>query len=217
MKYISDYAFTGCSALTSISIPEGVPRIGDSMFSGCNRLEIVNIPDSVTYIGHNAFNDCKIKSIVISDHVTSIGKYAFQNCRELTDINIPESVISIGIQAFNNTGYYNTESNWENGALYIGRHLISVDKETVSGEFTVKAGTISIAESVFAYCSELTGISIPESVTIIAERTFSGCDKLREINYSGTIAEWKAIKKAYMWNEGISACVVHCTDGDISI
>ena len=51
-------AFSGCSGLTSVTIPNSVTSIGDGAFSGCNGLTSVTIPNSVTFIGYSAFSGC---------------------------------------------------------------------------------------------------------------------------------------------------------------
>ncbi len=91
-----DYAFTGCSSLTSIVIPDSVTSIGDYAFYNCSSLTSIVIPDGVTSIGDWAFYGCSsLTSIVIPDGVTSIGGAAFCNCSSLTNITIPDSVTSI--------------------------------------------------------------------------------------------------------------------------
>ena len=98
---IGNYAFYGCSKLTSITIPNNVTWIENGTFSGCSGLTSVTIPNSVTYIGRNAFQDCSgITSIEIPNNVTSIGDAAFRNCSSLTSVTIPNSVTSIGYSAF---------------------------------------------------------------------------------------------------------------------
>ena len=84
---IGDYAFTGCSSLTSITIPDGVTSIGDYAFSGCSGLTSITIPDGVTSIGDYAFSGCSgLTSITIGNGITSIGYYAFYGCSSLTSI-----------------------------------------------------------------------------------------------------------------------------------
>ena len=98
---IGDRAFSSCTSLTSIVIPDGVTSIGDSAFSYCASLTSVVIPDSVTSIGDYAFSSChSLTSVVIPDSVTSIGDHAFSSCASLTSIEIPDSVTSIGDYAF---------------------------------------------------------------------------------------------------------------------
>ena len=52
---IADHAFSGCSGLTSINIPDGVTSIGNSAFYGCSGLTSIEIPNSVTSIGESLF------------------------------------------------------------------------------------------------------------------------------------------------------------------
>lgn len=124
---IGGNSFEGCDSLTNITIPNSVISIGEMAFYYCGSLESVTIPDSVISIGYSAFCGCSsLKSIVISNGLTSIEDYMFSDCSSLTNATIPNSVTSIGRLAF-------------------------------SG------------------CSSLTNITIPESVTNIEENAFDGC------------------------------------------
>ncbi|MDB4815596.1 leucine-rich repeat domain-containing protein [Akkermansiaceae bacterium] len=101
---IGEGAFYDCNSLTSITIGNGVTSIGDYAFSNCTSLTSITIPDSVTSIGGQAFRDCTtLTSITIPDGVTSIGFAAFYKCTSLTSITIPDSVTSIGSNAFKNS------------------------------------------------------------------------------------------------------------------
>ena len=98
---IGSFAFSDCSGLTSIEIPNSVTSIGDDAFSGCSGLTSIEIPNSVTSIGDWAFHYCSsLTSVVIPNSVTSIGDWAFDDCSGLTSIEIPNSVTSIGDYAF---------------------------------------------------------------------------------------------------------------------
>ena len=98
---IGNLAFSCCSGLTSVNIPDGVTSIGDFAFSECNSLTSVTIPGSVTSIGDFAFYCCSgLTSVDIPDGVTSIGNSAFSDCISLTSVTIPGSVTSIGNSAF---------------------------------------------------------------------------------------------------------------------
>ncbi len=106
---IGVYAFSNCTSLTSINIPESVNSIEDSVFNYCTSLKSIYIPESVTTIGDYTFDNCtSLKSINIPEGVTTIGVYAFHWCTSLTSINIPESVTSIEDSAF--FGCYNLTS-----------------------------------------------------------------------------------------------------------
>ena len=187
LEEIGFYAFSNCTRLASIIIPDSVTSIGDYAFSGCTNLESVEISNSVKEIGFYAFSNCtRLASIIIPDSVTSIGDYAFSGCTNLESITISDSVTNIGENAFYNTSYYNNSTNWKNGVLYIGNHLIAA-KDTLSGKYTIKSGTKTIATEGFYNCTSLTSINIPDSLTSIGSSAFSGCTGLTSLIISDSI------------------------------
>ena len=106
---IGNYAFDGCSGLTSITIPNSVTSIGNYAFDGCSGLTSITIPNSVTSIGDYAFDGCSgLTSVTIPNSVTSIGQAAFLGCSGLTSVIIGSGVISIGASAFYNTNLKKT-------------------------------------------------------------------------------------------------------------
>ena len=93
---IGDYAFSYCSGLTSVTIPNSVTSIGNYAFDYCSGLTSVTIPNSVTSIGKNAFAGCSgLTLVTIGNSVTSIGDYAFYGCN-LKNLIIGTGVLSIG-------------------------------------------------------------------------------------------------------------------------
>ena len=85
-------AFSSCSSLTRVTIPNGVTTIGDSAFYNCSGLTSVTIPKSVTTIGNNTFLGCTgLTSIIIPNSVTTIGKNAFRGCNGLASVTILNS------------------------------------------------------------------------------------------------------------------------------
>ena len=98
---LGDYAFRGCSGLTSLTLPSGVTSIDEGAFSGCSGLTSLTIPSSVTSIGDYAFSGCSgLTSLTLPSSVTSIGEYAFYGCSGLTSLTIPSGVTSIGWGTF---------------------------------------------------------------------------------------------------------------------
>ena len=159
---IGNYAFNSCSNLTSITVPDSVTSIGDFAFSYCSSLTSITIPDSVTSIGNYAFNSCSgLTSVTIGDGVTSIGRVTFSDCSSLTSITLPDSVTSIGDWAFSGCS-----------------SLTSI---------TIGDSVTSIGNEAFFYCSSLTSVTIPESVTSIGDEAFYSCSSLTSITIGDSV------------------------------
>ena len=97
---IGEYAFQG-SAVTSVSMPEGITSIGFEAFSGCQNLESVALPESLTTLDRVAFISCKLlRAIKIPSGVATIPDYCFNCCLSLENVTIPEGVTTIRKYAF---------------------------------------------------------------------------------------------------------------------
>lgn len=113
VKFIENYAFYGCTGLTSLTIHNSLSYIGTAVFVGCTGITdfIVN-PENSSFSSKDGvlFNKSQINLIKypgaktgaysVPNSVNSIESYAFSNCVELTSVVIPNSVISIGNNAF---------------------------------------------------------------------------------------------------------------------
>ena len=163
LKSINLMAFSSCSELTSIRIPENVTNIALSAFSTCTKLASVNIPESVTSIGTNAFYQCtSLSSITIPKNVNSISNNCFAGCSQLASITVDaENVV------FDSRGNCNAIINKENSSLIAGC------KNT-----TIQESVTDIASDAFRECTALLSITIPEGVRSIGSKAFDGCSAL---------------------------------------
>ncbi len=169
---IGSDAFSHCSDLASVSIPNSVTSIGDDAFYGCEGLTSITIPNSVTSIGLTAFALCKsLSSIKVGNGNTRYDSR--NNCNGIIETStntlivgcknttIPNSVTSIGFAAF-----------------YGCRGLTSI---------TIPNSVTSIGNNSFFSCSNLTSITIPNSVTFIGHSAFLGCSRLTSITIPNSV------------------------------
>ena len=188
---IGDYAFKGCSSLTSITIPGSVTSIGGDAFLRGSSLTSITIPGSVTSIGYSAFKGCSsLTSITIPSSVTNIKDSTFKGCSRLTSITIPSSVTSIGSAAFEGCSRLtsitipSSVTSIEVWAFYECSSLTSI---------TIPSGVTSIGGATFLRCSSLTSITIPSGVTSIGGYAFFECSNLTDVYYEGSEVEWKKV------------------------
>ena len=141
---ISNSAFSDCTGLTSVSIPNTVTSIGEKAFSGCTGLTSLTIPGSVTSIGKNAFDTCSsLASISVANKNTVYDSR--NNCNAII-----ETETNTLIRGCNNTNIPNNVT--------------------------------SINEKAFSGCTGLTSISFSENITSIGEAAFSGCTNLTAVS-----------------------------------
>jgi len=79
--------------IRSVTVQEGITRIGNHAFAGCESLMCVTLPESVVEISYEAFRDCKrLQAISIPQSVERIGRSAFAGCTQLVEIHLPRGV-----------------------------------------------------------------------------------------------------------------------------
>ncbi len=142
-----DYeAFSGCTGLTSVSIPNSVTSISNEAFWGCTGIHVLEVPSGVTYIGNKAFRGIR--------HVVYAGD-------------------ADGYDAFYGTTRHRA---YENGLFYYdtAKTILQGQDGTISGHLVIPSTVRKVSSSAFAGDSNITSLTIPASVDTIEREAFSG-------------------------------------------
>ena len=175
---IGDWAFSGCRSLTSVNIPNSVTSIGSGAFYECSSLTNITIPDSVTIIEDEVFSDCSsLESVDFGNGVTTIGTYAFMYCPSLTSVTIPDSVTFIGALAFGSV----TKVNIDSIAAWCNICFGAEDEEPYY--------TPPFYSAIDLYLNNelITDLVIPEGVTSIKNCVFCGCKSLTSVTIPNSV------------------------------
>ena len=166
--------FAGCTALKSITLPDGItggmlgaPALTNVKFApgikkinglgGCTALSNVIVPDSARQICEGSFSGCvSLQKIDIPEGVTSISNDAFGYCKSLQQVNLPDSLRRIGYNSFNNC------ASLQN--------------------LQITTDVAEIGSSAFANCTSLESISLPTNIQQINNSTFENCTSLKSID-----------------------------------
>lgn len=213
---IDDYAFSYC-ALSSVTLPKSLRRLGANPFCGCEKLkEIVpeegnseiSIQNGVLYAENGNRLVCypvclTDREYTIPEGTVEIGDSAFEGQGNLEKISWPHSVVSIGNQAFCDC-YGLTELILPVGIQSIGSGAFY----GCSGLTTVQlpAGLSEIKEETFYNCESLAEISLPDSVKRIGYEAFSSCSSLRDLSLPAGLQEID--ETAFDYCENLSVAVV---------
>ncbi len=171
-----------CEKVLKVVIEEGVTSIGDYAFYGCSNLSSISIADSVTAIGKETtysgygccFYDCdSLTEITIPKNVSVIAYNAFAGCNNLTAINVASG---------------NTYFSSADGVLY-NRYKTTLRAYPAgkTGAFTVPSGVYTISDSAFKGCQNLTAITLPSSLTTIDRNAFNDCKNLTAITIPSSV------------------------------
>lgn len=182
MSRISDSAFWNCNDLRSIELPEGVVTIGEGAFGACHNLERIELPASLQLVESSAFSGCYNLAYV---------------CYNETE----DAAFYLQIDADN---AYLVDAEWRykvpnpieqlTNVLYLPDGVTIIDSKafigTAAQAVVIPDGALTIQSRAFADCPALQYVSIPESITGIADDAFEGSNITIVCTEGGSVETW---------------------------
>lgn len=164
-------AFCECYSLASVIIPEGVTGIGGYAFYNC-ALTSVTIPGSVECIRDGAFNSCYyLASVTLENGVKEIQNEAFCGCHSLTSLTIPASVTKIGGNPFGN-------DSLDGNPFAFCSNLQTITVEEGNARYHSRGNCIIDKETKTLVAGCNYSVISPEDILSIGKMAFSGCREL---------------------------------------
>ena len=209
-----DLSIRDIGELTSILMQAGIdPLLGMTEIPTCflylqESIKFFNIPQGITKINNYAFVYTDLESITIPNSVKVIERSAFYGCKNLKTVKLPVGV-ELHRGAFSLSGLESIELK----DVKLQGYFIFYDCEQLKS-VTVKGDTPVIPAQTFQGCFNLTHVELPETLEQIEYGAFNRCDKLREINFAGTMDQWKNIK-IERDNRKLFSCKIICSDGTL--
>ena len=184
---------------TEVVIAEGTKVIANDAFSHCSNLKKITIPNSVTTIGEDAFLSCTgLTELTIPDSVTSIGATAFWNCSGLKSLSIGKGLLTVGSGAFRNCSALETV-NWnaesaadlnESVHVFSGSGKIPEGMNVVFGNDVLKIPAHLFNSSLNEYNKAAVGsVTLGSGIETIGKGAFSSCTDLKTINWNAKAAK----------------------------
>lgn len=175
---VGDWAFDGCAALTSVTLPASVTHLGSGAFSKTG-LPTVALPNGLTEIPDNCFaGSQRLTQLSIPAGVTRIGGWAFDGCTALTHIELPPTVCSIGHSAFGGCTSLAT--------LSLPPGVRSIEMYAFGGcaqldPVVIPNAVRTVGDAAYSGDRQLTTLTIGEGVQKIASCAFSCCESLEKV------------------------------------
>ena len=187
VKTIGTSAFSSCSNLQSVTLPNTITTINTDGFYGCVKLGSVNLPEGLQTIGIDAFYNCNLTSITIPSTVTSIGRRAFQGNATISVTWLPPTCT---IQTSTDAPFYSQNStitsftfgpNVQTVPSYICYNMSQIDT------IVLPPSVNSLGTYAFAYCKKLKSINLPTTQKTIPQNFLTGCSSLESIELPSTV------------------------------
>ena len=156
--------------------------LADRAYYGYQNLGSLALPEGLEEIGEFSFARSSLQEVVIPEGVTSIGYGAFYHCDRLGQVQLPGTITHIAPKAFDHTGWVNLFFEQGAGDYLVAGDGILLAYKGKEAQVRIPEGIRQIGPEVFQGHTEITSLTLPDSLEIIGEAAFADCDNLRQVS-----------------------------------
>ena len=218
LKVIKDSAFRNCSDLQSVVFPDTLTDVGSSAFAGCGSLKVFRLPDSVERIGSYVITE-EMEEIRIPGGITSASP--------IWSGNVEKLILSKNVREYKElySEYYRPV--WDDllGGVSVSNYIVEEGNPYLSsidgvlfnydqtelikypryreGSYRIPESVVSIADSAFESCINLTELTVNNSLKKIGDRAFHNCQNLSNVRLPDSVEEigWDAFSLCSQFTE----------------
>jgi len=231
LSEISSYAFYGCLSLQDVVLPSAIKTVNEGAFALCTTLKNLTIIGNLSCIGQGAFFNCsELASIrLFGSKPKSVSSYAFYGCAR--EVTLTGSSDSSWIKTEKDTVITSGDSHALSGTVGSAKWSIDISKGvlTISGtgsvsnmeegkapwskyaylisKIVVSEGITGIGDYAFSQMSNITSVSLPNTLHSMGQYAFGRCISLEEVTLPANVKEL---------GEGVFSCCASLTSLDLS-
>ena len=209
---IPEEAFSECSVLEKVELPQSIVTIQKSAFQWCNNLSAIVLPPTVKTIGSSAFSGCVLTpEFTIPASVEEIGNSAFNNSG-ITNLNIEDSDTPLTVSSYGTLGGMFSQP----ATIYAGRDITNTEDK---GPFRFAANIVEITygpkvtklnKGEFWRCKSIKNVKILSTqVTEIPAEAFGECSALEKVELPQGIVTIQ--NSAFQWCNNLNSIVLPLT------
>lgn len=215
VTWVGTSAFNSCAKLSSVTLKGRGVHVDASAFARCTAL--TELPAGLGSLEMRAFFGCTgLKSLNLCEGIDRVSISTFAGCTGAKSLSLPASLQRLEFSAFDGcsgietisvaagSSFLSASDNMLVSTVYGGGKGLVLVGRNKTGTVTVPDGVTVIEGFAFAFCTGVTAVNMPKSVTVIYDSAESedadelpaavGCKNLRTVNYAGTQSEWAAVE-----------------------
>ncbi len=205
---VANAPFKGLTTLTKVEIGSKCTTLSPSYFAGCSALSEVTLSEGLTDLGTATFSGTALTTVTVPSTVTTIPTTCFSGCASLTEVVLNEGLTSIDDQAFSGTPV--AKINWPTTLTKIGQYAFS--NSNIAGDLVLPAELKTLGAQAFNNNTGITSVALPAALSSLGDGAFKGCSAVAAYTVDAANANYFVKNKAVATKDGLKLILYPVAD-----